>query len=72
MGDLPRELREAMERVLDADAESDRSPTPLSSDARIERLRAARSIVAGWRRGDVGLEAAIGRLNALAISCERA
>ena len=65
MDDLPREMREAMERLLDADAESDRSPTPLPSAERLERLRAARAIIAAWRKGEMGLADALERLGAL-------
>lgn len=65
MGDLPKALQDAMERLLDADTESHGRPTPSSNVERIERLRAARAIAADWRRGEVELEEAVRRIESL-------
>lgn len=65
MSDLPKELQDAMERLLDADADSDRNPVPRSKVERIDALRTARAVIAEWRSGAVELDDAVRRLDAL-------
>jgi hypothetical protein len=65
---LPTPLQEAMWRLLDADADSDRSPTPARRLRRIELLRAARAVVSAWREGRVTTEQAAVRIDELATS----
>ncbi len=66
MPDLPKALRDAMERLLEADADWETSRAPRSSVERIEALRAARGLIADWRRGTLDVDETIRRLDALA------
>ena len=66
MNDLPKQLQAAMEWLLEADADSDRSPAPRPNIERIETLRRARAIVADWRRGALAIDEAVRRIEALA------
>lgn len=65
MPDLPTALQDAMERLLDADADSDRGPEPRSHAERLESLRTARTIIAEWRRGAIDMDEAVRRIDAL-------
>jgi hypothetical protein len=71
MRGLPKELEEAMERLLDADAESGRMPAARSNVERIDALRAARTVIAQWRKGDVDLAEVIARIEALTKRARR-
>jgi hypothetical protein len=68
---LPKALQEAMWRLLDADTESDRCPTPARRFERIELLRAARAAVSAWREGRLTTEQAVVRIDGLAKSMRR-
>lgn len=71
MLDLPKELRDVMEQLLEADADSDRAATQRSSVERIDVLRAARTVVAQWRRGDIQLAEAVARIEAMVTQSRR-
>ena len=66
MNDLPKELQAAMEWLLEADADSEKSPAPRPNAERLETLRIARAIVADWRRGALSIDEAVRRVEALA------
>jgi len=57
-----------MARVLDADADADRSSTPESRLQRIRALQAARATLTEWRDGQLTTEQAVDRLDAIAQS----
>jgi hypothetical protein len=63
---LPNSLQEAMARLLDADADSDRSSAPVSHVERIHLLRTARGTLNQWREGRLSTDQAVERLDALA------
>ena len=65
MSDLPKALRDAMEQLLEADDDLARATTPRSNVERIDALRAARPIIAEWRRGNTELADAVCRIEAL-------
>lgn len=65
MPDLPKALQDAMERLLEADADSEREPAPRSNVERIDALRTARVLIADWRRGALDIDEAVRRLDAL-------
>jgi hypothetical protein len=59
-------LQDAMSRVLDADADSNPSPTPVSRMRRFLALRAARIIFSEWKEEHLTTDEAVARLDALA------
>lgn len=69
MGDtaaLPKALQHAIERLLDADADSERGGSSRTQVDRIDVLRAARGALAAWRNGEIDLGEAVARIDALA------
>lgn len=65
MHDLPKALQDAMERLLEADADLETSHARRSNVERIDALRAARALIADWRRGTLDVHEAVRRLDAL-------
>jgi hypothetical protein len=63
---LPKALQEAMTRVLDAEADSERSPASAPPLERIRLLRAARAALSEWREGRLTSEQAVAHLDGLA------
>jgi hypothetical protein len=63
---LPKTLQEAMARLLDADADSERRPACVSHVERIHLLRTARGTLSEWREGRLTTDQAIERLDSLA------
>ncbi len=68
---VPQELRDAREQLLEADADSERAATSRSSLERLGALRAARAVIAQWRRGDIDLADAVARIEALVAQSRR-
>jgi hypothetical protein len=65
---LPKELHDVMERLLDADAGADSDLVPRANVERIDALRAARAVIAAWRKGDIDVAEAVSRIEALVVA----